>query len=56
VTEALRAEEWDANRVAVDVTLKIRIEGKDYSGRAVYVISRASGKLLLSAAPTFDVK
>ncbi|HEU0176157.1 MAG TPA: hypothetical protein VFV58_17980 [Blastocatellia bacterium] len=56
VTEALRAEEWDANRVAVDVTLKIRIEGKDYSGRAVYVISRADGKLLLSAAPTFDVR
>jgi tetratricopeptide (TPR) repeat protein len=56
LTEALRAEEWDANRVAVDVTLKIRIESKDYSGRAVYVISRAGGKLLLSEVPTFDVK
>jgi hypothetical protein len=56
VTEALRAEEWDANRVAVDVTLKIKIEGKDYAGRAVYVISRADGKLLLSEVPTFDVK
>jgi len=56
VTEALRAEEWDANRTAVDVTLKIKIEGKDYAGRAVYVISRAGGKLLLTAAPTFDVK
>src|SRR5215813_10194062 len=32
VTEALRAEEWDASRTAVDVTLKIKIEGKDYSG------------------------
>jgi tetratricopeptide (TPR) repeat protein len=56
VTEALRAEEWDASRTAVDVTLKIKIEGKDYSGRAVYVISRAGGKLLLSEVPTFDVK
>jgi hypothetical protein len=55
-TEALRAEGWDANRTAVDVTLKIRIEGKDYAGRAVYVISRAGGKLLLSEVPTFDVK
>jgi tetratricopeptide (TPR) repeat protein len=56
VTEALRAEEWDADQVAVDVTLKIKIEGKDYSGRAVYIISRAGGKLLLSEVPTFDVK
>ncbi len=56
VTEALRAEEWDASRTAVDVTLKIKIEGKDYSGRAVYIISRTGGKLLLSEVPTFDVK
>ena len=56
VTEALRAEEWDASRTAVDVTLKIKIEGKDYSGRAVYIISRMGGKLLLSEVPTFDVK
>ena len=56
VTEALRAEEWDASRTAVDVTLKIKIEGKDYAGRAVYIISRTGGKLLLSEVPTFDVK
>ena len=56
VTEALRAEEWDADRTAVDVTLKIKIEGKDYAGRAVYVISRAGGKTLLSEVPVFDVK
>ncbi|MBI1765709.1 MAG: tetratricopeptide repeat protein [Acidobacteria bacterium] len=55
-TEALRSEEWDANRLAVDVLLKIRIEGKDYAGRAVYVLNRASGKLLLSEVPIFDVK
>jgi hypothetical protein len=36
--------------------LKIKIEGKDYSGRAVYVISKAGGKMLLSEVPVFDVK
>ena len=56
VTEAIRTEEWDANGIAVDVTLKIKIEGKDYAGRAVYVISRANGKMLLSEVPVFDVK
>lgn len=55
-TDALRTEEWDANRLAVDALLKIRIEGKDYAGRAVYVLNRASGKLLLSEVPLFDVK
>lgn len=56
VTEALRTEDWDASRTAVDVTLKIKIEGKDYSGRAVYVISRAGGRIILSEVPVFDVK
>jgi hypothetical protein len=56
VTEALRTEDWDANRTSVDVTLKIKIEGKDYAGRAVYVVSRAGGKMLLSEVAVFDVK
>lgn len=56
VTDPMRAEEWDANRTAVDVTLKIKIEGKEYSGRAVYVVSRAGGKMRLSEVPVFDVK
>jgi len=56
VTEVLRSEDWDANRTAVDVTLKIKVEGKDYSGRAVYVISRAGSQMLLSEVPVFDVK
>lgn len=55
-TEAIRTEDWDANRTAVDVTLKIKIEGKDYAGRAVYVINRSGGKMLLSEVPVFDVK
>ena len=56
VTEPLRAEVWDGNRTAVDVALRIKIDGKDYAGRAVYVINRAGGKMLLSEVPVFDVK
>ncbi|MBO0722788.1 MAG: hypothetical protein J2P41_18330, partial [Blastocatellia bacterium] len=56
VTTALGAEEWDATRTAVDVTLNLKIEGKDYSGRAVYVVSRVGGKITLSEVPVFAVK
>ena len=56
VTEPLRAETLDANRVAVDVALKVKLLGKDYSGRALYIISRNGGRLLLSEVPVFDVK
>jgi tetratricopeptide (TPR) repeat protein len=56
VTEPLRTEDWDANRVAVDVTLKIKIENREHSGRALYVLRRAGGKMLLSEVPIFDVK
>ena len=56
VTEPLRTEPWDGNRISVDVSLRIRIEGRDYAGRAVYVISRAGGRILLSEVPVFDVR
>ena len=55
-TEPVRVEDWDASRVAVDVTLKIKIENRDYAGRALYVLRRAGGKILLSEVPIFDVK
>jgi len=55
-TELLRADVWDSTRTAIDVNLKIKIENKDYSGRALYVISRSGGKLVLSEVPVFDVK
>jgi hypothetical protein len=55
-TEALRAEVWDANHTAVDVSIKVRREGKDYAGHALYVISRVGGKMILSEVPIFDVK
>jgi tetratricopeptide (TPR) repeat protein len=56
VTTPLGAEEWDATRTAVDVKLRIKIENEDYTGRAVYVISRSGGKMRLSEVPVFDVK
>lgn len=55
-SEALRTEVWDANRIAVDVNIKVRREGRDYAGRALYVLNRAGGKLVLSEVPIFDVK
>ncbi|MEP7272192.1 MAG: tetratricopeptide repeat protein, partial [Acidobacteriota bacterium] len=55
-TEPTRAEQLDANRVAVDVLLKIKIDGKDYAGRALYILRKSGGKLLLSDVPVFDVK
>jgi Tetratricopeptide repeat len=55
-SEALRIENWDANRVAVDVSLKIRVDNRDHTGRAVYVLRKTQGKLILSEVPAFDVK
>lgn len=55
-TEILRVETWDAERIAVDVNLKLKIVGREGAGRAVYVLNRAGGKLKLSEVPIFDVK
>ncbi len=55
-TEILRTEVLDADRVAVDVNVKLKIISREGAGRAVYVISRAGGKLKLSEVPVFDVK
>src|SRR5205085_11640801 len=55
-TEVLRTEVWDANRLAVDVNIKAKVEGKDHAGHALYVLNRAGGKLILSEMPLFDVK
>jgi hypothetical protein len=55
-TELLRSEEWDANQIGVDALLSLRLEGKQYAGRALFVMNRISGKLLLSEVPIFDLK
>lgn len=55
-TEVLRAEVWDADRIAVDANVKVKIVGREGSGRVIYVLSRAGGKLKLIDVPIFDVK
>ena len=55
-TEILRTEVWDANQIAVDANLKVKIIGTEGTGRALYVLHRVDGKLKLSEVPIFDVK
>jgi hypothetical protein len=56
VTEPSRAEQLDQNRIGIDVMVRIKLDNKDYSGRALYVLRRSGGKLILSEVPIFDVK
>ena len=55
-TDVLRVEVWDGDRVAVDANVKVKIIGREGTGRVVYVLSRAGGKWKLSDVPVFDVK
>jgi hypothetical protein len=55
-TEILRAERLDANRVAVDVALKVTAEGRDQSGTAVFVLNRAGSSWVLEDVQLFNVK
>ncbi|MFN0123767.1 MAG: hypothetical protein ACKV2V_24970 [Blastocatellia bacterium] len=58
VTELQRAETLDANRLAVDLTLRTKTSASpnEYTGTALFVLTRTGGKLLLSEVPIFDVK
>jgi len=57
-TEILHVDQVDSNRVAVDVGLKVKSEGRDQSGTAVFVLSRAGSTWLLEDVPNqlFNVK
>src|SRR5262249_35744700 len=57
-TEILHVEPLDANRVALDVGLKVKAEGKDQAGTAVFVLSRVGNTWLLEDVPhpLFSVK
>ena len=57
-TEILRVEQIDASRVVVDVSLKVRSEGKDQAGTAVYVLTRTGSGWQLEDVPhaLFNVK
>ncbi|MEK6322835.1 MAG: hypothetical protein AABN33_14260 [Acidobacteriota bacterium] len=58
VTEILHVDQIDSGRVALDVSLKVRMEGKDQAGTAVYVLSRAGSVWVLEDVPNslFNVK
>jgi len=57
-TEILRAEQVDAGRVALDVGLKVRTEGKDQAGTAVFVLAKFGNNWMLEDVPhaLFNVK
>jgi tetratricopeptide (TPR) repeat protein len=57
-TELLHVEPLDANRVALDVGLKVKAENKDQAGTAVFVLSRARSGWVLEDVPhqLFNVK
>ncbi|HSB10332.1 MAG TPA: tetratricopeptide repeat protein [Blastocatellia bacterium] len=57
-TEILRADPIDSGRVALDVGLKVRTEGKDQAGTAVFVLARIGNTWQLEDVPPalFNVK
>jgi tetratricopeptide (TPR) repeat protein len=55
-TRVLRTEALDPNRVAADVTLTIRAQGRDQTGPAVLVFARTPAGWRLSEVPIFEVR
>lgn len=57
-TEILHVEPIDATRVMLDVGLKVRAEGKDQTGTAVFILNRVGSTWLLEDVPhqLFNVK
>ena len=55
-TEILRVDQIDANRVALDVGLKVKAAGRDQTGTAVLVLHRVSGAWTLEGVDLFNVK
>jgi hypothetical protein len=52
----MRAEQLDANRMAVDVALNSRQLGVDHSGTAVFVLAKVGSGWKLNAIELFEVK
>jgi tetratricopeptide (TPR) repeat protein len=55
-TKLLRTEALGGDRVAADVQITARTLGRDQSGSAVLVLTRAGGRLLLVEIPIFEVR
>lgn len=55
-SQIMRVERLDANRVAVDVGLKVTAEGRDQSGSAVFSLYRTTSGWMLEDVRLFNVK
>ncbi|HYP29886.1 MAG TPA: tetratricopeptide repeat protein [Blastocatellia bacterium] len=55
-TEILRVDTIDSNRVAMDVALKIKREGRDQTATAVFVLYRSGSGWMLEDVRLFNVK
>jgi tetratricopeptide (TPR) repeat protein len=55
-TRVLRTEELDSNRIAADVSINARTLGKDQSGTALFILSRAGGSVRLEGIQLFEVR
>ncbi|HEX8160576.1 MAG TPA: hypothetical protein VF538_01655 [Pyrinomonadaceae bacterium] len=55
-TKVLRTEALGGDRVAADVQITARTLGRDQSGSAVLVLTRAGGRLMLAEIPIFEVR
>lgn len=55
-TEILRAEQIDANRVALDVALRVTAEGREQTGTALFILNRTATGWVLEDVQLFNVK
>lgn len=55
-TRVLRTEQLDANRIAADVVLSARINGRAQEGPAVFVFARTPAGWKLAEIPIFEVR
>ncbi len=55
-TEVLRADQIDANRLAVDVKITAKVAGRDQSGTAVFILNKVSSNWMLEEVQLFNVK
>lgn len=55
-TRVLRSEQWDANRLALDVALNIKQFEQGQSGTAVFILARVGGGWKLGGIEFFEVR
>lgn len=55
-TEILRADQIDANRMALEVSLKIRTQETDHEGTAIFLLYRTQAGWMLEDVQQFNVK